>query len=228
MTNDSMARQNYQRWTPEAEAYLRKKYARHGSEYLIRGLARLGQKHRTAEQIVDKAQKMGLSKDPEWLKADHQRRALLCCERRGEDFNERQRWRALHPGESGWWGGKRAVGCNMDRKLKAELCKRSMHKPEVRERATATRRKTVARDKRRVAIGLDPLTRIANIGEPMTMQQRNRRAQMKHECGYVTFRGDRHIYYDDNTRRSEQRERNAEAIGLYVYHISKRDLFASE
>lgn len=223
-----MARKNYQIWTPKAEAYLRKKYARHDAAYLLRGLARLGQKSRTGEQIVRKANEMGLHKDAEWLKAERQRSALECCEKRGEDFAEKQRQRALHPGESGWWGGKHHDGNSLDREVRAENARRLFHsKQETKEKRMATRKKRLEHDLRRVALGLEPLTGMVKPDGPMTRQQYSRRAQLKHECGYVLFNGDRRIYYDENTRRSEKRERNAEAIGLYCYPISQRKLFES-
>lgn len=209
------------KWTDEADAYLRKKYQRNSNELVLRGLKKKGYEC-TLYALYAHVKKLGLRKDEDWLKKDMQRRALMCIEKRGEDFSERQRQRALHPGESGWWGGKHHNGSKMSRERRAEMARRVLHKPEVQQRSHETRRKTVRRDMRRVDLGLEPLTSILNIGEPMTREQMNQRYQMCYECRYIKYKGDKNLYYDEDTKRSEQRERRAESLGITVMPLRLR------
>lgn len=166
---------------------------------------------------------LGLKRTPEFHKETRARCMKECLDKRGADFAERQRQRALNRRD--WFGGKHNNGNHLPKEKKAEIALRVMHAPGVEERAREARRKTVARDKRRVALGLDPLTKILNIGEGMTHKQTSVRYEMKHECQYIIFKGDPRIYYDENTKRSARREKTASERGLYVYPISERKKF---
>lgn len=166
---------------------------------------------------------LGLHKDEDWLRQERQRCAKVCMEKRGgEEFNERQRQRALHPAESGWWGGRRNNGSKMSREKRAELARKNLTTDEVQKKAHENRRKTVKRDMRRVELGLEPLTMIRNIGEAMTRKQLLQRYGMVYECRYLKFNGDRNIYYDENTIRSARREKTAEERGITVLPLHMR------
>jgi len=91
---------------------------------------------------------------------------------------------------------------------------------QVYAKSRQKRIEKIARDRRRVALGLEPLTRLI---KPviLTRQEIDFRFRMK-KRGYIIFRGDPAIYYDDKTTRNEEREAAARAIGLAVNHINKR------
>lgn len=105
------------------------------------------------------------------------------------------------------------------------MCRRNFHTGDVAARAQETRRKVIARDRRRVSIGLPPKTRIISENGPLTQKQQISRYMMARECGYIIFRGDHRIYYDENTRRSQRREATAESRGLFVYPLYERKNF---
>ena len=209
-------------WNDDLDNYLRNKYHNHGKAELMNGLRRKGYKGTVAAMMEHAKKRLGLRKDEEWLRQERQRCMKLCHDKRGPDFIEKMRQRALHPAESGWWGGKHHNGCKMPREKRVEIAKKYLHTPESIAKRSERRRKSVKRDLRRVELGLEPLTSIQNIGEGMTKAQKNQRYQMCYECKYIKFRNDRTIYYDENTKRSEQRERRAESLGLTVMPLRLR------
>ena len=218
----TMANKRY-KWTEEWKAYLRKYYRNHTAEYLIRGLRKKGYGGSKAAMMEMAKKRLGLAKDEAWLKRYKQELARQCIEKRGgEEFNERQRQRALHPGESGWWGGRHNDGCKAGREKLQEMARRVFHTPEARKKCEESRRKSVRRDIRRVQLGLEPLTSIPNIGDAMPKKMMTQRYAMCYECGYIKYKGDRNLYYDENTRRSTIRERRAESLGITVMELSQR------
>lgn len=157
-----------------------------------------------------------LKKTPAALRRIRQASAMKCRERRPEDFNERQRQRAL---SGGWWGGKHKDGPSMSKEALEAMARRNFHNPESRQKAADTRRQTVRRDRIRRKYGMRPITSI-NL-EKMPHKVALIRYQMVHDCAYIAIRGDKfHLYYDENTRRSDKRERTAEDRGVIVRHIS--------
>ena len=211
-------------WTDEWDEYLRKKYPKHNNDYCLRGLKRKG--YPGGEDTMSKHARevLKLAKDPAWRAEESRRCIRICMEKRGADFPERQRQRALN--NPNWWGGRHNNGSKLPREKRVEIALKSFHSsPDVRKRAQATRKKVVARDRRRIDLGLEPLTKLTNIGNALTRTQLIQRYTMKYECGYLIFRGDQRIYYDETTRRSEKRERNAEDKGLHVYPIQERQRF---
>lgn len=211
------------RWTEDADAYLKKKFDHTENEKLMRGLKKKGIRCSVYAMIEHAKGVLGLRKDESWMKEYRKRLALECCEKRGEDFRERQRQRALHPGESGWWGGRHNDGSKMPREKRAEIARKNFHTdPDVKRRREETRLRTVKRDLRRLELGLEPLTNIHNLGEALTRDQQRQRKDMRVECGYITFRTDKNIYYDESTRRSARREKTAEERGLTVMPLRLR------
>lgn len=212
-------------WTEEWDAYLRRKYPRNSNEKCLAGLKRKGYCGSVWTMVNHARRDLLLCKSEEFLKQQRLECIAVCLEKRGDDFPERQRQRAL---SGNWWGGNHHNGPSLSTEQLAANAKRYLDRHEVKERARQKRKITVRRDLRRRAIGLDPITNIHNLGDKMTREQKNIRYQMKYECGYLTFPFDKRIYYDAGTRRSSQRERTAESRGCYVYHVSEREKFKNE
>lgn len=197
-------------WTKEWDEYLKKKFPFHNNDYCLRGLKRKGYDGGFDRMCRHARKDLKLKKDPEWRREESRRCVQICMEKRGEDFAERQRQRALN--NPNWWGGKHNNGNHLPREVRVELCRKHFHNEEARKKANNTRRKIIARDTRRVQLGLEQLTGVLNIGNALTHAQKVQRYAMKYDCGYVIFRGDHRIYYNENTRRSEARERTAEPV----------------
>lgn len=211
-----------QQWTAEWDRYLMRMYPNNPTDKLLSGLRRKGYKGSADQMNWHANRTLHLRKSPEFHAAERQRCIKLCLQNRPADFAERQRQRAL---SGGWWGGKHKNGNNLTREERSAMARRNLHTGDVAARAQETRRKAIARDRRRVSIGLPPKTRIINENGPLTQKQQISRYMMARECGYIIFRGDQRIYYDENTRRSEKREATAESRGLFVYPLCERKKF---
>lgn len=116
-------------------------------------------------------------------------------------------------------GDTRPYGCFQKGKSNKTRMSEEKFKETIRK-ATEVREAKRARDKRRVALGLEPLTGLVKA-VMMSRQEIQHRHTMK-MAGYQVFRGDPVIYYDDKTKRSAKREATAAKIGLQVVHISRR------
>lgn len=207
-------------FTPEWDKYLIRKYPRNSTEKLLAGLRKKGYPGTALQLNLHANNVLHLRKTPEYHAAERKRCIELCLAKRPADFAERQRQRAL---SAGWFGGKHHNGSVMTTEQRSAMARRNFHTGDAAERAHEGRRKSIARDLRRVAIGLTPLTRIVHQNGPLN--KKIQRYMMVKECGYIIFRGDQRIYYDDTTRRSARREATAESRGLYVYPLSERKNF---
>lgn len=215
------------RWTDRQKAYLRKKYPRHSNEYCLRGLRRLGYKGALRSIVSYANKRLHLHKSPEFIRAQREECIRTCIEKRGADFAERMRQRALN--DPGWWGGRHNNGGNnLPKEVRQEIARKYMHTAEVIEKRRQSRLRTTERERRRLALGLEPLTKIHNIGQKLNHKQCDQRSRMRRECGYVIFSDDHRIYYDAGTRRSERMERTAKEKGLHVYPISERIRFMGQ
>lgn len=85
----------------------------------------------------------------------------------------------------------------------------------------ASRNKAIARDKRRVSLGLEPLTKLVSAVK-MSSSEKYLRCYLKKRYGYIVKRGDAVIRYDDQTRRNEALEARAKSMGLAVMHMKAR------
>lgn len=91
---------------------------------------------------------------------------------------------------------------------------------ELWEIGREKRMEMIARDRKRLSLGLEPLSNLVKFAS-MTKKEIDLRHRMK-KFGYYVFRGDPVIYYDRNTCRSKLREKTAEKLGVAVVHISSR------
>lgn len=210
-------------WTEEWDAYLRRKYPNQSNEKCLAGLRHKGYTGSIDSMRYRAIEVLGLRKSPRYHAETRQRCIRQCIEKRGADFAERQRKRALN--DPNWWGGRHHDGPGLGHEELSEMARDVFNRKEVRQRAAASRAKALRRDRRRLELGLCQLTRLHV--EPMNRKQLNIRGQMRSECGYITFRFDTRIYYDENTRRSPRREATAEERGCYVYHISERGKYTT-
>lgn len=92
---------------------------------------------------------------------------------------------------------------------------------EIMAKTHKSRCATIARDHRRVALGLEPLTKLVKA-VPMTDKEVKMRNYMKKRYGYIVTKGDAVIRYDQNTRRCESTEARAKAMGLVVIHVKAK------
>jgi hypothetical protein len=210
-------------WTDEWDAYLRKKYPNQSNEKCLAGLRRKGYTGSIDSMRYRALNVLGVRKSPRYIAETSRRCIRICNEKRGADFAERQRQRALN--DPNWWGGRRHKGPAISREELSRMAKANFGRKDVRERAAESRQRARRRDKRRLELGLDQLTRLQV--ESMGKKRWNIRSQMRCECGYITFPDDPRIYYDENTRRSKRREATAEDRGCYVYHISERGKYTT-
>ena len=79
----------------------------------------------------------------------------------------------------------------------------------------------IARDRRRIALGLEPLGRMVKA-VTLTRQERQIRYRMKKKLGYLVTKDDPVIRYDDKTRRSAVVERHAQEMGIAVLRAGAR------
>ena len=92
---------------------------------------------------------------------------------------------------------------------------------QIKAKAHATRQKTLARDHRRVALGLEPLSKLVSAAK-MTRREVWFRCYMKKHFGYIVRKGDAVIRYDDTTRRCESTEARARELGFAVMHVNAK------
>ena len=92
---------------------------------------------------------------------------------------------------------------------------------QIKAKAHAKRCKTIARDKRRVELGLEPLTGLVRSVK-MSREEIQLRNYMKKRYGYIVRRGDAVIRYDDQTQRFEGVEEHAKRLGWVVIHVNAK------
>lgn len=92
---------------------------------------------------------------------------------------------------------------------------------QIKARAHAKRCKTIARDKRRVKLGLEPLTGLVKSVK-MSREEIQLRNYMKKRYGYIVRRGDAVIRHDDQTQRFEAVEEHAKRLGWVVIHVNAK------
>ena len=92
---------------------------------------------------------------------------------------------------------------------------------EMKAKMYATRQATIARDHRRVALGLAPLTRLV-VAVKKTREEVCLRCNMKRWHGYIVMKSDSVIYYDENTDRSAAQEAHAKRLGIPVISIHSK------
>lgn len=84
---------------------------------------------------------------------------------------------------------------------------------EIKAKAEETRRETVRKERMRIKWGLPQKTKI-KFNEAARVQAMHRYTFKKR--GYIVFRGNSHVYFDENTRRSRTMEKNARNYCLVV------------
>jgi len=189
--------------------YLREHYADTKNSELA---AKLGMTRGTISRI---GRRYGLKKSPEIMKRWRAETCLKMRQLREAQGNVyalkahrtlRERY-GPHPGWSGVKGGPFST-------MTPERV------AEVKAKMRAARQASIARDRRRIALGLAPLGRqIAAC--PIDKKEVYRRAKMR-AIGYITFRYDHVIYYDKDTRRCREKEDICLKEGLMVDNISNR------
>lgn len=169
------------------------------------------------------ARAMGLTKDPEFMRQlrrenvdklkEHNQttsyvHAYLSCKRRYEEY-------VKSGGKTPWQGFKPGVK-NIERLGPEKNAARIKKLQEIR-------RQQIARDRRRISLGLDPLTNLIRASK-FTQWEKDFRSNMK-RAGYIIFKNDPVIYYDKDTRRSTRREDAAKKNGMQVVHVSQRVIY---
>ena len=91
---------------------------------------------------------------------------------------------------------------------------------QVIAKGVATRKALMERDRKRIRLGLEPLTRMV-AEDPIDRVEANRRFKMR-KMGYVTFRKDHTIYYTDEMKRDFDAEARCKAAGILIEHISRK------
>lgn len=82
------------------------------------------------------------------------------------------------------------------------------------KKAKETRCANIARDRRRISMGLEPLSKLVKF-VCMTKKEIDLRSRMKSQ-GYIVLRNDSTIYYNSQTKRSKRREATASRLGILV------------
>lgn len=90
----------------------------------------------------------------------------------------------------------------------------------INAKRTAARNAVIERDRKRIRLGLAPLTSML-AENPIDRAEGNRRWRMR-KLGYVTFKKDHTIYYTDETKRVIDAENRCREAGLLVEHISRK------
>lgn len=150
------------------------------------------------------------------------------CARRGSELakakGEATGYEANRRGASRYWAYCRENGiphCGFKKGVSARERWGEERWKQIQAKARETQRKTLARDHRRVALGLEPLTKQVKA-TVMTRREAWLRTYMKTRYGYIVRRGDPIIRYDDKTRRCESTEAKARSIGLAVIRVNAR------
>lgn len=209
-------------WTEDQDRYLRKKYPNNPDAFCLHELRTKHQFNGYLDAMKYHAKNiLGLKKTESYKKKSRAEAIKKCLEKRGEDFNERQRQRAL---KDNWWGCKHNNGNNLTREERKLLALKNFHSEGIQDKAKATRRKNLMHDYRRMAIGLAPIhnSRVRNLGNPQSRKETRLRFSMKKYNKYIVFRGDPDIYYDSNTKRSQIQEKHCKEQEIYVRPIEDR------
>lgn len=91
------------------------------------------------------------------------------------------------------------------------------------QRSLETRNQTLERDRRRMRMGLQPLTRVFKENAS-TRDKILLRSYMKRKYGYrPLFRNPNVMYYNQSTRRSEHLEREARLYGIQIQEYNEKD-----
>ena len=91
----------------------------------------------------------------------------------------------------------------------------------MKAKMMATRQANLNRDHRRVALGLEPLTRLVKAVKK-TREEVCLRCNMKRWHGYIVMKSDSVIYYDENTDRSAAQEAHAKRLGIAVIRVNAK------
>lgn len=181
--------------TPEQEAYLREHYPGTLNKDLA---AHLGFSEGTLHRF---ARKLGLKKDPEWFHAlVLERCRMMAAVNRGPGNHGKKN---LHLGEPHRF---RKGQTNRERYGEENERRRI-------QRAAATRRETIRKERMRVRWGLPQETKLRVISNP---QARYARYALKSRGYIIPGRGSMEAYWDENTTRSTVVENNATKVGIKV------------
>ncbi len=209
-------RQNYHHWQPEQEDFMRKHWPTCvNTEYFTKRFNNTFGTDLPYRKLADRASKMGLKKSRSAIRKQRDLYAKICIEKRGPEFNQRMRARAL----SGLhFGGKHFTWKGKKRPQSAEIAKNIPE--EARKRASESRRKTLRREKLRLSWGMEQRTKL-HIGS-MPSWESYARWHLNRKYGYHFFRFDRNIYYSESTKRSPSTETHYESRGLTFLNIQDR------
>lgn len=138
------------------------------------------------------AERLGLEKSEEWMEDVRERRATRLA-----DLNRRTRT------------GKTVIDFYGEERGHQVIAK-----------GIATRKARMERDRKRIRLGLEPLTRM--VAEHVIDRSEVCRRYRMRRIGYVTFRKDHSIYYTDETKRDILAESRCKAAGILIEHISRK------
>lgn len=200
--------------TAKQESYLRSHYQHTKNEELAKVL---GISPRT---VIRRARDMGLRKSRQFMNRVSRENIALAHEiNERSDYSIQRRWTCEQ------WKRYREAGTLPSSCFKAgeDRSKRFTKKQEAKRLAKshATRCDTLARDRRRIRMGLEPLTNVVK-SVCLSNRQVNLRSNMR-KHGYLVFRSDTEsVYFDGNTLRSKILELHANELEILVRHISER------
>lgn len=182
--------------TPEQEDWLREHYA---TTYNKDCAAHLG----ISESSLHRhARRLGLKKDPKWFYQVE----LLHCQMMA-DANR----------GSGNHGTKNLLIYGQPHRFRKGQTNRERYGEENErrriQRAAATRRETIRKERMRVRWGLPQETKLRVISNP---QARYARYALKSRGYIIPGRGSMEAYWDENTTRSTVVENNATKVGIKV------------
>ena len=204
--------------TEKQQRYLVKHFQHTKNQELAQ---QLGLSERT---MIRRAKELGLVKTKNFMNKTAREGLALAkeaCERNGyarqrEAATAQQRqWREQHPGEP-YPGTFKAGVKNVERLGKRKERQRL-------EKSKATHRETMDRDRRRIRMGLQPLTLVfkEDVSSHEKILLRN---YMKRRYRYIpVFRNPNLMYYDRNTERRESLEREAREYGIEIKKIQQHE-----
>lgn len=203
--------------TPQQEKYLIKHFQHTKNDELMQ---KLGLSNVTLHRF---AKTLGLKKSKQFMN-----RMQREASEKAKVINEQTNYRAQRIAASVLWDNYRETGelpkgCFQRGVTQNMRIGKKRNKQRI-EKAQKKRNETIARDKRRVRLGLDPLTNLVKLRK-INREQATLRSNMKSKKGYIVFRGDvDNVYYDSNTNRSEKMEQHAIQLEMSVRPIEERHL----
>ena len=191
--------------TPEQEAWFRVEFPRNTNGELATAMGL----HPYTVRIL--ARQVGLEKSKEWLSAFRSKTAIVVCARlRARGVYDSPEWKAAVGHPDRYWLQKWRASLTPEQKEK-------LHQSYLAYGARL--REKIQRDRKRVALGLKPLTKLFSE-QPYNLRQTHARYSARKHNYIVPLgaKGDEryNIYYDSETNRSQRVEANLRKHGFRI------------